>query len=521
MESDSEYIEKVDWAAISVLILGTFMAMLDSSIVNVALPKMMAVFGGSQDDIEWILTAYMLTLGVIMPLSGYLGDSFGYKKIFIASLVLFVAGSTLCGMAWSLNAMIFARVIQALGGGLLMPLANALLFRYSPRNKIGMVMGIFGISIMLAPAIGPCLGGYIVDNMNWRMIFYINVPVGIINFILAGVNLKETNIIKGKSFDKLGLLFSSVGFFSLLLALSKAASEGWDSSFIIGLLIVSAISLTLFVFTELRNPEPILELRVFKNPVFSISTILVSIIGMVLFGSMWLIPLYIQNILGFSATTSGLIMLPMAIASGIMMPISGQIYDKIGVRLVAIIGLSITAYTTYMLHILDLVTPFAVLMFWLGFRGLGMGMCNMPITTAALNTVPKPLIGSASAVINVLRQVAGSFGVAIFTTILQDRAVFHFANLSGAINLDSDIVLKGSKTMSTLAASQGIAPPAMQTIYLGIINGRNHLASLAYGIGDCFIIAGILCLVGLVLSLFLKENKRSNADHASSSNIME
>ncbi|MFZ7104100.1 MAG: DHA2 family efflux MFS transporter permease subunit [Peptococcaceae bacterium] len=521
MEHDTEKTIKVDWAAISVLILGTFMAMLDSNIVNVALPKMMAVFGASQDNVEWILTGYMLTLGVVMPLSGYLGDTIGYKKIFMASLTLFIVGSTLCGMAWNLNSMIFARIIQAIGGGLMLPLGNALLFMYSPREKMGMVMGIFGISIMFAPAIGPCLGGYIVDNISWRMIFYINVPVGIINFILASISLKETELTKGKNFDKLGLLFSSLGFFSLLLALSKAAGKGWDSPLVIGLFVVSVVSLSMFVIVELRHPEPILELRVFKNPVFTISILIMSIVSIGLFGAMFLIPLYIQNILGFSATTSGLIMFPAAVASGIMMPIAGRIYDKMGARWVVFAGLAILTYTTYMLHVLDLATPFALLIFWLALRGVGLGLCNMPVMTAGMNTVPQPLIGKASAIFNVMRQVSASMGIAVFTTILQKRAVFHIARLSEAINLNSDTVLASSKNLSDLAISQGMAGQTMQTVFLGVINGKIRLTSEAYGISDCFIISAVVCLIALALSLFLKEKKKSaNDDHAKSPAII-
>ncbi len=521
MESDIERTGKVDWAAISVLILGTFMAMLDSNIVNVGLPKMMAVFGESQDNIEWILTAYMLTLGVVMLLSGYLGDAFGYKKVFMASLTLFVVGSTLCGMAWSLNSMIIARIIQAIGGGLMLPLGNALLFKYSPRKKIGMVMGIFGVSIMFAPAIGPCLGGYIVDNMSWRMIFYINLPVGIINLILASVNLKETDIIKGKNFDKLGLLFSTLGFFSLLLALSKAASEGWNSPLIIGLFVVSAVGLSIFVIIELRHPEPILELRVFQNPVFTISILIMSVVSIGMFGAMFLIPLYIQNVLGFSATTSGLIMFPAAVASGIVMPIAGRIYDKMGARLVVFVGLAIMTYTTYMLHVLDLATSFAVLIFWFAFRGVGMGLCNMPIMTAGLNTVPQPLIGKASSIFNVMRQVSASMGIAIFSTILQNRSVFHFTSLAGTINMDSDISLSASKTLSTIATANGMSGQTMQIVFFGALNGRIRLASEAYGIGDCFIISAAVCLIALALSLFLREKKKSaNGDHAKSSSLI-
>lgn len=219
------------------------MAILDSSIVNVALPKMMAIFNSSTDGIEWILTAYMLTLGVIMPLSGFLGDTFGYKKVYISALSIFVVGSTLCGMAWSLNSMVFARVIQALGGGIMQPLGMALIYQSFPRSKIGMVLGFWGIAAMAAPAIGPTLGGYLVDYINWRLIFYINLPIGLFNIFFAGMILKETKLIKGKHFDYVGLATSAVGLFCLLLALSDGTKEGWTSLYILSLEAIAAISL--------------------------------------------------------------------------------------------------------------------------------------------------------------------------------------------------------------------------------------------------------------------------------------
>lgn len=507
MRNDIDVSQKVNWGVMIVVILGSFMAMLDSSIVNVGLPKMMAVFNASQDEIEWILTAYMLTLGVVMPVSGYLGDALGYKKAFMAALSLFVAGSALCGMAWSLNSMIAARVIQALGGGMMQPLGMALLFKTIPREKIGMIMGYFGISVMVAPAIGPFLGGYLVDYVSWRMMFYINLPIGIINFALAWVILQETEPVKGRSFDKLGLLLSSCGFFCLLLALSKAASKGWDSPLILVLVVMAAICLVLFVIVELRHPEPILQLRVFKNSVFSLTSIIGSIISVAIMGGVFLVPLFIQNVLGFSATVSGLIVLPAAVASGIMMPISGRIYDKIGVRLLAISGLAITTFATFMMHRLSLTTPFTAIICWFAIRSLGMGLCNMPIGTAGMKTVPPPLIGTASALNFTIKQVSASFGVAIFTTILQHREVFHYARLAGHINMNSDQVLNSSNTLSALATSQGISISAMQSVFLSAVCGKIRLMSAAYSIGDCFIIGAIMCSVAWVLSLFLKEKK--------------
>ncbi|MGE5403526.1 MAG: DHA2 family efflux MFS transporter permease subunit, partial [Candidatus Saccharibacteria bacterium] len=316
--------EKIEWSILIVIIIGTFMAILDSSIVNVALPKMMVIFNVSTDDIQWILTAYMLTLGVVMPLSGYLGDTYGYKRVYMIALGLFIAGSFLCGLAWNVNSMIAARIVQALGGGIMQPLGMAIIYQSFPRSKIGMVLGFWGIASMAAPAIGPTLGGYLVDYVNWRLIFFINIPIGIINFFLAGMILRETPLIKGKHLDYIGVFTSVIGLFCLLLALSEGTKEGWTSPYIVSLFAVSAVTLVWFVFNELTHPEPILDLRVFKNVIFTISIIIGSFLAIGMFGAIFLLPLLLQNVFGQTAMKTGLIMVPGAIASGLMMPISGR-----------------------------------------------------------------------------------------------------------------------------------------------------------------------------------------------------
>lgn len=485
------------------------MAILDSSIVNVAIPKMMAVFSSSQDSIEWILTGYMLALGVIMPLSGFLGDTFGYKRVFIISLILFVAGSALCGIAWNVNSMIVARVIQALGGGMMQPLGMAIIYMNCPRSKIGMVLGIWGISAMAAPAIGPALGGYLVEYANWRMIFYINVPIGILNLFLAMSYLKETPLIKGKNLDVFGMILSTSLFFTLLMALSKGNSEGWNSPFIVSLLSISLVSLIAFVFVELRHPEPILDLRLFKNSVFTISMIITAVICIGMFGAIFLIPIYIQNVLGFSAMKSGLLTLPGAVASGIMMPISGLIFDKYGARLVAITGLAIVVVTTYMMRVIDLTTPLIMLCVWFSIRGLGMGLCNMPISTAGMNTVPPQQIGRASALGNVIRQVASSFGIAMLSSIMQNRQAYHFAQLAQSVNLNSDQALAMQTGLKAVAVSNGMSTSAVQSLTMGTITQKIGLMASASAIGDCFIVAAVLTLFGLILCPLLKEKTLS------------
>lgn len=508
-----EVSDDINWPVVTIIMLGTFMAILDSSIVNVALPKMMAVFGAPTDQIEWILTAYMLTLGVVMPLSGYLGDTFGYKRCYFVALSLFVLGSALCGLAWSVNSMIAARVIQALGGGILQPLGMAVIYKICPREKIGMVLGVWGISTMAAPAVGPTLGGYLVEYVNWRMIFYINLPVGIINLFLVLTFLHETALIKGKRLDLNGIIFSTLGFFCLLLALSKGAGEGWTSPYIVSLLLVAIVSLTIFVVNELRQPEPILDLRLFKNFIFTISNIIGSILSIGLFGAIFLMPILIQNVLGQTAMKSGLIMLPAALVSGLVMPISGKLFDRYGARWIVMVGLALITLTTYMMGTFNDLTPFAVMTMWLSIRSIGMGFTLMPAMTAGMNTVPPQLVGRASAVSNVIRQIFASFGIAMFTTIMQNRQVFHFANLAQSVNMSSNAGLAMQGMMQGLALRLGVGASTAQTLGVSLIAKRIGELSMIQAIDDCYVVAAAMCFFGLLLAPLLRDRKKAAVQH--------
>jgi len=512
--------ERIDWSILLVIIIGTFMAILDSSIVNVALPKMMTIFSASTDQIQWVLTAYMLTLGVVMPVSGFLGDTFGYKRTYIAALSLFVIGSTFCGMAWGVNTMVGARIIQAIGGGIMQPLGMALIYKSFPRSKIGMVLGFWGIAAMTAPAIGPTLGGYLVEYVNWRLIFYINLPIGLFNLFLAGVILKESELIKGKHFDFVGIITSSIGLFSILLALSDGNKSGWTSPYIVGLLVVSLITLTIFVFNELQHPEPILDLRMLKNFTFTLSIIIGSLLAMGMFGAIFLLPILLQNVLGQTAMKTGLIMFPAALASGVMMPISGKLFDKYGARGVVVAGLFLVTWTTYVMNDFNNLTPYAVMTIWLTIRGAGMGLSMMPVTTAGMNVVPPLLVGRASALSNVIRQVSSSFGIAMFTTIMQHRQIYHFSNMAQSVNISSNEYIHLQSALTNMATSLGWGYGTTQTLGLSLIAQEITKQSMISAIGDCFIVAAALCLGALIMSFFLTEGKKIQVpDHLKDSSI--
>ena len=300
-----------------VALIGAFMAILDSSIVNVAIPTMMNVFNANPSSIQWVSTIYLLALGVVTPLSGWLGDRLGYKRLYILSMAAFVGGSLLCSLAWDLNSLIIARVIQAIGGGMIMPTTMAMIYRMVPRDKIGAGMGIFGIALLVAPAIGPTLGGYLVEYVEWRWIFTINLPIGVIGMFLAYFLLPEFQSKHPGKLDIAGALTSATTLFCLLLALSKGADWGWGDERTVMLFLVSFFTIVLFIYLELTAENPLLDLRAFKYASFTFAnlTIVVSTIGM--FAGLFFLPLFLQNIRGIGAMETGLLMLPGALVSGL------------------------------------------------------------------------------------------------------------------------------------------------------------------------------------------------------------
>src|SRR3977135_2681630 len=341
---------------LTVLVVGMFMSILDTDIVNVAVPTMQRDFGATTDQVQWVATIYTLMLGIVVPASGWLGDRFGLDRIYNVALVAFAAGSALCGVAWSLNSLLFFRVVQAIGGGLMPAVSMAMLYKIVPPQKIGVAMGLFGLGVLFAPPGGPTIGGYLVEYINWRLIFYINVPIGILGAVAAALVLARFSRVAGRRFDVLGFLTVASGLFSLLLALSEGASWGWYSYRVLILLTVSVLSLALFVVIELEVADPLLDLRVFRHWSFTHSLLLTALLSVVWFAVLFYIPLFLQQAQGWGAFDTGLTLLPQAVVTGVLMPIAGRLYDRIGARWLVTIGLTIASVGTYHMHVMTLNT---------------------------------------------------------------------------------------------------------------------------------------------------------------------
>ncbi len=496
------------WMALLVCVIGTFMAILDSSIVNIAIPKLMAVFGVSLDDVKWILTAYTLALGAIIPLTGYLGDIFGTKKVFIFALIMFTVGSFLCGFAWSNSSMIVFRVIQALGGGMIMPVAMAIIYQIIPPEERGMALGFWGIAAMAAPAIGPTLGGYIIEKLHWSLIFYVNVPIGIVCVILAIVLLKPSVAKPKKGFDLIGFIASTVGLVSILYVLGEGSTIDWSDIKNPLLLTLGGFALLLFVVNELTHPDPLLDLRVFKIFDFTISQMVTCVTTFSLMGAAYILPVFLQNIRGYTAMETGLIMMPSAIATGIMMPLSGFIFDKIGAKPVVIPGLFLLAWASYELSFINLTTSKEMISFLLVIRGIGLGLSMMPINASGMNAVPPQLVGRASALSNTIRQIMSSLSVTIMTMTLNSRVNTNYARLaeqvtpfnSQAGNIFSQ--LQGLFTLNKFSGAE--AKGAATSVVYGFVYKQAYVDAMDYAIA----VTVVAVVIAIITVLFMRGKRK-------------
>jgi EmrB/QacA subfamily drug resistance transporter len=489
-----------------VLVTGMFMSVLDVSIVNVAIPSMQKDFGATTDQIQWVSTAYSLALGVIVPASAWFGERLGLGRAYVGALVAFGAGSALCGLAWDINSMIVFRIIQAIPGGVIPVVALSMVYRLVPREKIGAAMGLYGLGIVFAPAVGPTLGGYLVEYVDWRLIFFINVPIGILGAIAALVWLPLPKGSKGRKFDFLGFAAIATGLFSLLLALSEGESWGWTSYPVLILFTLGGLCLALFVVIELEVDQPMLNVRVFKYWAFTNSLILIGVLSVGLFGVLFFIPLFLQQTQGLGAFDTGLLLLPQALVMGVLMPVAGRIYDRFGPRIPAVVGLSILAIGTWMLRDLSVTSSWTDLRWILMFRAIGMGLAMMPIMTGGISAVPPDQVTGASAFNNVTQRTAAAMGLAALTALLGSRQAQQLADTGGMMGLTSGgtgtagAAAAAASGSSASAASGGMSPMLEQ--YMSYTQAQ--AAAFTTALDNLMIVTSVLTGVGVLLALFLR-----------------
>jgi EmrB/QacA subfamily drug resistance transporter len=407
------------WKVLSTVIFGIFMVILDSTVVNVAFQAIRQEFGGNINDTQWVISIYVLVLGITTPLAGFLADRFGAKKIYLGGLGLFAFGSMMCGLSPNLGLLIAARAIQGMGGGIAMPLGMALLLQAFPPKEHGTALGIFGIAALIAPAIGPILGGWLVDLHIWRVIFFINPPIGLIGVVLGIFFLRQGKNEKKPGFDIAGVISEIIGFGAILYAASIASVQGWTSPETLIFLGIGLAGLVYFGFIELtRAKSPLLDLRLFKNRIFLNATVLGYVSTVALFGAEFLMPIYLQLLRGETALQTGLILLPMAISAGICVTLSGRIYDKIGPRPLLVTGFAILIVNTWQLSQIRADSTIGWILFLLVLRGLALGLTVQTTLVTSLSVVPRKELARGSSLTNATRLVVQSIGVAVLATVL-------------------------------------------------------------------------------------------------------
>ena len=422
------------WIVSMVVIFGVFMSVVDTTIVNTAIPRFQTAFGAGLNDVQWVLTAYTLTLGVVTPVTAFFADRLGTKRFYLVALALFTAGSALCGLAWSLPVLIVFRILQALGGAFLFPLAITQLYRAFPPEERGLAGGVFAIAALLAPAVGPTLGGYLITYASWPWIFEINIPVGLLGLLLGSMLLQEMQSTSRTPFDLPGFLLAASGLAAVLYALSDASTDGWGSGKVLGFLVGGLLVLSLFVIVELaivrRGGHPLVDLRLFTDGPFLSSNIVSALLTFAFFGSYFLVVVYWQNLRGLSAYQAGLQLLPFAFASMVAALAGGRLVDRIGVRWVVLPGLLLLAYSSWGFATSTLTTPYWQQQLLLVIRGVGFGLVLQPLSVAALSRIRPERFPLASSLYSVIRFVSTSLGVAVLATLAQTQAKVHYTHLA-------------------------------------------------------------------------------------------
>ncbi|WP_042456975.1 DHA2 family efflux MFS transporter permease subunit [Neobacillus dielmonensis] len=479
--------QRPPYGIIAVLMIGAFIAFLNNTLLNIALPSIMKDLDIEASTVQWLTTGFMLVNGILIPTTAFLIRKYSVRHLFLAAMLLFTIGTIVAGTATVFGVLLTGRMLQASGSAILMPLLMNVMLVSFPIEKRGTAMGVFGLILMFAPAIGPTLSGWIVEHYDWRMLFHFVTPIAIVVVLIGFFLLKDKKEKLTMHLDFVSLLLSSIGFGGILYGFSTASSKGWDSPQVYGAIIIGVVSLAVFILTQLRKDDPMLNFRVYKYPMFALSSAITMVVNMSLFAGMILLPIYTQNLRGISPMDAGLLLLPGAIIMAAMSPINGRLFDKIGGRILAVIGLAIIVVTTYMFSKLTLETTYAHLILIYSIRSFGMSMVMMPVSTNGLNQLPKRLYPHGTAMNNTLNQVAGAIGTALLVTIMTNRAESQGKQLGE----------EAMKHFTGQPTPEAIAQMKQQIAAQAMLNGINF----------AFVVATAIAVVALVLALFIKRAK--------------
>ncbi len=467
----------------AVMLIGAFVGILNETLLATALPSIMEDFGLNENKVQWLTTAFLLTNGVMIPISAFLIESFSTRKLFLTAFSIFGIGSIIAAVSHTFPLLLIGRIVQASGSGIMLPLMMTVVLTVIPREKRGGAMGMAGIVISFGPAIGPTLSGWLLNYYSWRSLFYVVIPIVVLTVVIAYFTVKNVTKLSHPRIDIISIILSSLGFGGLLFGFSSAGEDGWSSTKVLVTIIGGAVILAIFIWRQLRLKTPLLQFKVFKFNTFTLALIVTMIVMVSMIGAETLLPLYMQNLRGFTPLESGLMLLPGAIVMGIMSPITGMLFDKLGARKLAIPGLAIVGVTTFVFTNLTIDTSFTFLSTIYAIRMFGLAMAMMPVMTAGLNQIPEEWNAHGSAMANTMQQVSASIGTAILITIMTSAVKSYEPDMSAVTDL------------SQLEAKQYVANQA-----------------LLHGYNTAFLVSSILALVGMALVIFLKTSQSDDKE---------
>jgi len=501
------------WVIALAVTLATFMEVLDTSIANVALPHIAGSLSAGQDESTWVLTSYLVSNAIVLPLSGWLSSIVGRKNFYMGCVALFTISSFLCGLAPNLAILIICRVLQGAGGGGLQPSEQAILADTFPPAKRGMAFAVYGMAVVTAPAIGPTLGGWITDNFTWRWIFFINIPVGILSILLTSRLIQDPPYFKRRKLsethiDYIGLGFVALGLGALQVVLDKGQREDWfESHFILFLSLIAAASLIFVVIWEWRHKDPIIDLHLFRDRTFGVSNLLMFMLGFALLGSTLLLPLFSQTLLGYTAQEAGLALMPGGFTIILLLPLVGFLLSRYTPRWLLLFGLLVLSFSLFHMTRFDLDIDFRTVATARAVQAVGMAFLFVPINTAAYAFLPRDKNNAASGLMNLARNIGGSVGISVVTTMLDRRSQFHQTFLASHLSASNPALQARLKALGQMVQSHGGGPPGSSSVPYAIIQGAVSRQAAMLSYLDCFWFLGVAILL-MVPTVFLIKKSR-------------
>lgn len=489
MEHSKNETKRPPYGIIVILMIGAFIAFLNNTLLNIALPSIMADLEVDASTVQWLTTGFMLVNGILIPTTAFLIQKYSVRKLFLVAMGLFTLGTILAGMAHVFPLLLTGRMTQAAGSAIMMPLLMNVMLVSFPIEKRGAAMGVFGLVLMGAPAIGPTLSGWLIEHYDWRMLFHFVTPIAVIVLLIGFFLLKDKKEKVDIRLDFLSVLLTSVGFGGLLYGFSSAGKQGWDSPQVYLTIAIGAISLLVSILRQLKQDQPMLNYRIFRYPMFALSSVISMVLTMAMFSGMLLLPIYVQTIRGISPLDAGLLMLPGAIIMALMSPVTGKLFDKFGGRILAITGLVITVVTSYLFSQLSLETTYTQLLLLYSVRMLGMSMVMMPVSTNGLNQLPARFYPHGTAMNNTLQQVSGAIGTALLVTVMSNRA-------------ESKAKELGEAAMANLTEQPTQAA-------LAEMKQQIMMSATLDGINFAFFVSVFIAAVALILAFFMKRAKQA------------